>query len=767
MNTPAPVHAFRPGPQSRYRRLPIIGPVLDDILAWFRQQGYAESTIHNQLKAAGPLMRWLQGRCGCGLKRLAQRDLYAAYDHFLKHRRDVAAACRTFGRFLTEHQLIRCEQPEPLSRSEQQIQRFGSYLDEMCGLAPATVLGNQRRIRRFLDFLKVDECPTAIRRLKLEQIEAFLQKAAKTNNRFSLQQIVASLRSYLRQKYAQGELREPLHQCIDTPRTYRLEQLPRAFPWDQVVALLHSIDCSSPGGLRDFTVLYLAASYGLRSGELVRLTLDDIDWRAGSLRIRQTKSKQALLLPLTDEAGDILVRYLKEGRPVSTHRQLFLRRRAPSGPLAPTAVHDILEHRIALSGLELPAIGSHVLRHSLAVHLLRRGVRLPTIGATLGHRDLESTAVYLRLATDDLRQVGLPVPNGGKPAALDRKGWKKRLVSVRPSPQSRRTSQGFHSGLAGSIRRYLESRRALGRAYKGEEAILRGWDEFLVLHYGQARAVKPKMFPRWVHTLSHLTSTVRRQRMRVVRNFLLFHARQHPSTPVPDRSTFPRPCPHRPPRLVSAKEMANVLATAAFLPPSHQNPLRAETVRLGLVLLFCCGLRRGELLRLRIQDFDSRENLVRVEGTKFHKSRLVPLPESVADEVRRYLSLRRRQARQPDPDAPLLWSNNPATSRKSYSPPALADNWHLLCVATGLLDERGRPPRLHDLRHSFAVAALSRWYQHGSDVQNKVPYLATYLGHVSPVSTHYYLHLSPSLSHAASRRFRQYLNGTFEPGDLP
>jgi integrase/recombinase XerD len=454
---------------------------------------------------------------------------------------------------------------------------------------------------------------------------------------------------------------------------------------------------------------------------------------------------------------------LRDGRPPSLHRELFLRRRAPSGPLAPTAVHDILDkHRKALNGLKLPVIGSHVLRHSLAVHLLRRGVCLPTIGATLGHRDPESTAVYLRLATEDLRQVGLPVPKGGKAAVLEREDWKRRLVPVRKAPRSRVSHGGFRSGLAASIRLYLETRRALGRAYKGEEAILRRWDDFLVRRYGKAREVRPEMFHAWTQTMPTLTPGVRRHRMRTVRNFLLFYARRHPRTAIPDLWTFPKPDPRQPPRLVSAKEMARILATAARLPPSHQNPLRAETVRLALALLFCCGLRRGELLRLRIRDFDPYENTVRVEATKFHKSRLVPLPESVATEVRRYLALRRRKRRMTEPDGPLLWSNNPLTTKKTYSPPALADNWQLLCIAADVLDERGRPPRLHDLRHSFAVAALSRWYKQGADVQNKLPHLATYLGHVSPVSTHYYLHLSSGLSNAASRRFHQYVHDIFE-----
>ena len=135
------------------------------------------------------------------------------------------------------------------------------------------------------------------------------------------------------------------------------------------------------------------------------------------------------------------------------------------------------------------------------------------------------------------------------------------------------------------------------------------------------------MFHSWVETMATVTPTVRRQRMRIVRNFLLYYARRHSRTPIPDLSTFPKPGPHQPPRLVSAREMARVLATAASLPPTYQNPLRAETIRLALALLFCCGLRRGELLRLKIRDFVPRENLVRVEATKFHKSRLVPLSD--------------------------------------------------------------------------------------------------------------------------------------------
>src|SRR5260370_41010636 len=116
-----------------------------------------------------------------------------------------------------------------------------------------------------------------------------------------------------------------LNMKSDTRRVYRLERLPRAIPWSQVQALLCSIDRSEPYGLRDFTLLYLAAAYGLRSGELVRLSLDDIDWRRRTLQVTETKNKRSIQLPLTDEAAHGLINYLRNARPPSSQPQLFLR----------------------------------------------------------------------------------------------------------------------------------------------------------------------------------------------------------------------------------------------------------------------------------------------------------------------------------------------------------------------------------------------------------------------------------------------------------
>src|SRR5262249_31234723 len=262
MDTDPLPYQVRPGAGSRYRQLPVIGPILDDLLAWLRRRGSCESSIRNLLVRAGRLCRWLQQRCGPALSGLSRSDLRAAYDHFRDQRIEVASASRVLALFLDERQLLRAEHGKPLSHAERYIQSFGAYLREVRGLTPSTASAHCRRIRAFLRFLEADGRPSAIRQLSPDQIDAFLCQAAKTNNRFSMQPIVASLRAFLRQLYAQGVSRQPLHQRIDTPRTYRLEQLPRAWPWEQVLALLRSIDCSTPHGLRDFTLLHLATSYG-------------------------------------------------------------------------------------------------------------------------------------------------------------------------------------------------------------------------------------------------------------------------------------------------------------------------------------------------------------------------------------------------------------------------------------------------------------------------------------------------------------------------
>ena len=715
-------------------------------------QHYSLDTVSVYLNQLPRVLRWLRLRKVKSMDQLTLQHLKAAHGHFLPRHVAASGAVRVLERFLrAQGTIAEGEAPTP-SPVESEIDSFAAYLREMRGLAQRTIRNHRQQLRGFLKFLHFDRDPSRLRQLQPQQIEAFLRHARRTNTRPSLQSVVATVRAFLKWHHARGLLSRALHLQIDRPRLYRGERLPRALPWPQVVAFLRSIDRSEAVGLRDFTLLYLAAAYGLRSGELVRLTLDDINWRGQALRIQQTKTRQVLQLPLTNEAANVLIRYLREARPASTHRQLFLRTMAPRSPLQPTAVRQVMVHRLKRSGLNLPPSGAHVLRHSLALRLLQQGVTVKGIGDTLGHRDIESTSVYLRLDVGALREVALPVPAAvpGEPVTLVAVS---DLAPTRAPRPCRHLPAHFQSHFARSLQRYVEIKRTLGRDWRTKTAVLMDWDVFVHRQYPKARRVLPAMFADWTAELARMTSTGSLAYQRILRNFLLFHARDHRGTFIPDPLTFPKPAPTVSPRLIAEAEMGRILTAAQQLPPTPTNPLRAETFRLGLILLFCCGLRRGELLRLRLGDIEEEQTVLRIRLTKFYKSRLVPLSPTVGIELRHYLQKRGRQKLPMAPEAFLLWSGH--CGSEVYGTTNLATVWRQLCLSARVLNPQGNPPRLHDLRHSAAVNVLQRWYAQGADVQAKLPHLAAYLGHVNAVSTHHYLKLTPELRQAASQRFHQ------------
>ena len=754
---------LRPRSCTQWRALPIFGTLLDDFLQWLDDQNYSHGTIAGYLRILPKVVGWLHRHRIKTLAQLTHQQLQLARDHYRLRQEAPSWVIGALDRFLCERHIVpQGDLPIP-SPVEVEVAAFEVYLRETRGLAETTIHGHAGLVRTFLNFLRFNQHPGRLQRLQLAQIEAFLRQSARTNNRFSLQHTVATVRAFLRRRHAQGLLTRPLHLEIDTPRVYRGERLPRALPWAQVQAFIQSIDRSEPFGRRDFTLLYLAAAYGLRSSELVRLTLDDIDWRGRTLRVRQTKTRQTLQLPLSDEAASVLIEYLRKARPKSSHRHLFMRMRAPLIPLKPASVFDVLQYRIRCSGLGLPSFGTHVLRHSFATRLLLQGAGLKTIGDALGHRDIESTSVYLRLNVDDLREVALPVPATppGDPVKLVFPG---NVPRIRPAPHHHHFPAHFHSRLAPSLQRFVDLKRTLGRTYLGETAVLRHWDNFLYRQYPRAVHVRAEMFTHWTKTLVNLTSTGSRCFHRIVRNFLLFHTRDHVGTFIPDRLTFPKPAPTLSPRLVSAAEMGRVLAIVRQLPPAPDNPLRAETFRIGFILLFCCGLRRGELLRLTLGDIQEEQTVLHIRLTKFHKSRLVPLSPSVTAELRQYLQKRREKKLPMVPAAFLMCSRR--RWPEVYTANSLLSLWHRLCVSAQVLNAQGHPPRVHDLRHSCAVLVLQQWYAQGVDVQAKLPHLATYLGHVSAVSTHHYLKLTPELRQAASQRFHQRFASLLSAGGI-
>lgn len=395
-----------PKASKRFLSLPVLGPFTAAYEAWLLERGYAWGSRRNLLRAVGRIDRYLQHR-GRGL---THAGLEACWRWYRRRDATVAGTVRSLTRLLEFRGHLPARVPQPPTPTEGCVDAYAAALRDLRGLAPSTLRQHRRTARDFLTHLAYDHAPAGLAAVTAQEVEAFVCRAGTRHSRATLQHTVAALRSFLRFLTTQKQLPPGLDLQIDTPRCYRQEQLPRALPWATVRAFLAAIDRTTPLGLRDYTIFFLIATYGLRASEIVSLTLDAIDWRAGVLHITPRKHGTPLVLPLTDAAGRVLLRYLRAGRPVTTRREVFLRGRAPAGILKPTAVTEAFQAWARRSGLGIPFQGAHCLRHAVAVHLLRQGVSLKALGDLLGHRTAESTQAYLRLAVDDLRTVPLPVP---------------------------------------------------------------------------------------------------------------------------------------------------------------------------------------------------------------------------------------------------------------------------------------------------------------------------------------------------------------------
>lgn len=300
-----------------------------------------------------------------------------------------------------------------------------------------------------------------------------------------------------------------------------------------------------------------------------------------------------------------------------------------------------------------------------------------------------------------------------------------------------------------SIADYLERQRALGRAYVAEEDILHSLRDFICAT-GE-REVDLPSFERWCASYEGLTGNVRRNRQRVARNWCLYRQRSEPSCFVPDPNRFPKRHPHKAPVIIAPAAVGRMLAAAQAVRPTPDSALRPDVLRLATVLLYTAGLRRGELLRLQLGDINAQDAVLRVQESKFHKSRWVPLSKDAGVELCHYLKRREQQWGESAPAQPLLCHG----TRKSqgYTGTGLSTGLQELIDTANVRGWDGRRPRVHDFRHSFAVQCLLRWYRQGADVQSNLPKLAMYMGHVSIVSTAYYLRWIPELAQAASDRF--------------
>lgn len=285
-----------------------------------------------------------------------------------------------------------------------QVDDFVAYLRDIRGLSPNTIQGRRWHVERFFESCIVGDGSLAA--LTIEDVDNFLDLKGKRGwCRISLATSAKALRSFFRHAEMRGWCSPGIAAGIDAPRVFQFEGLPTGPGWLDVQRLIASADGSEPRDIRDHAILMLLAVYGLRSGEVRKLRLDDLDWTREIMAVERHKQRRTQSYPLVTTVGDAILRYLRYSRPHCAHRELFLTLRAPFRPLSSSCLHYLVSSRIDALGIQTRHYGPHGLRHACASHLVAERLSLKEIGDHLGHRSAYATRIYAKVDLPGLREV--------------------------------------------------------------------------------------------------------------------------------------------------------------------------------------------------------------------------------------------------------------------------------------------------------------------------------------------------------------------------
>jgi site-specific recombinase XerD len=390
------------------RKAGALAAQVDGYRDWLTQRGYTPLTVRNMLKDLGQVGQWLQR------ERLEVADL--SEDRLQEYLQDrhQAGRRRLAGvrgwlpllTFLREVGVMPQAQPAatPL---DPVLGRYRGWMQRERGLSESTVLRYENTARRFLTTHAMTDGRFTPERLTGANLNAFLLQEAGRVSSGSAKGRVAELRSLMRFLHLSGMTAMRLGTAVPPVGGWRLASVPSTMPATDVQLLLDRCPRDNAVGIRNYAILTLLARLGLRSIEVARLRLDDIDWRCGEIVVR-SKGRREDRLPLPVEVGEAVVAYLSDARPHLEDRHLFLTGRAPRAPIRADLVGDVVERACIRAGLA--PVGPHRLRHSLAAQMLRQGAGLTAIGQVLRHQDLATTALYAKVDFAALRQVARPWP---------------------------------------------------------------------------------------------------------------------------------------------------------------------------------------------------------------------------------------------------------------------------------------------------------------------------------------------------------------------
>lgn len=405
--SPAELDRFRSG---RF------GPHLDRLASLFSEQGYSRQAGMQKMRLVASLSRWLEQE-RIEIEQLDEEDItefLTAQKKALRRQRQVRHTLAQVLQALRQLGIVRGPQPiEPRNPTDRLLRDYGRFLTQERGLGQAS-LDNYLPVARRLLANAFATKPIQVKRLSVGDVNRFILREKSAYSPKRVQLTTSALRSFLGFLYLRGRLGAPLAASVPTVATWRLSELPQFLEPKQVQQILQSCDRNSPCGRRDYAALLLLARLGLRAGEVVHLSLEDINWSQGEVLIRG-KSAREDRLPLPPDVGRALVAYLQKDRPACSCRRLFIRMKAPHvGFSSSVAVCDIVRRALSRAHLEPGHKGAHLLRHSLATQMLRGGASLTQIGQILRHQQPQTTEIYAKVDLAALRALAQPWPGGAR-----------------------------------------------------------------------------------------------------------------------------------------------------------------------------------------------------------------------------------------------------------------------------------------------------------------------------------------------------------------
>lgn len=392
-----------------------LGAYISTFARLLSERGYAPYSAEYRIRLVARLGHWLHRR-RLGVKDLDEQRIA----QFLQYRRRTVrirpgdlTALRELLKQLREVGVVPSP-PRKIDDSDRgRIAReFSDYLTKERRLSEATLANYLPVARRFLAE-RFGGGPIRLRNLRSPDAARFILRHVRTVSRGHVAKVmVTALRSFFRFLRLRGDISTDLAAAVPTVANWRFATLPKWIPQEQVELLLKSCDQSTATGRRDYAILLLLARLGLRSGDVVAMSLDDIDWEAGEIKVGG-KSRRKDRLPLPKDVGEALVKYLRHGRPRCSTRQVFVRMRSPlRGFLGSSAVYSLVKRAFERAGLRPAQRGPHLLRHSLATNMLRKGASLAEIAEILRHQDRNTAQIYAKVDLTALRKLAQPWPGG-------------------------------------------------------------------------------------------------------------------------------------------------------------------------------------------------------------------------------------------------------------------------------------------------------------------------------------------------------------------